>query len=170
MTDKNLKPLELLENDGILIGEVNFKPNRAIIIAFIAALALILTRHPLAIVLAAFILGIALYVHYNVKDRKTVGVYDNYLIVYGSENPELARRIDFEDIVEWECKTNQNGADAVMLKLNDEEVIYKDTFQLPLAAKLLRKALPAKDSRKIKEEKNKNKKLKFDNPFKRFKK
>ena len=59
MTDKNLKPLELLENDGTLIGEVNFKPNRAIIIAFIAALALTLTRHPLAIVLAAFILGIA---------------------------------------------------------------------------------------------------------------
>lgn len=170
MSNKSLKPLELIDNDGQLIGEVFYKPHRAIIFGSITALLLAITRQPLAILLGVFVLALSLYVHYIIKDRKTLGVYDSYIIVYASDNPNLVRKISFDDIEEWDCKANENGVDAFMIKLIDQEVIYKDTFQLPKAFKLLRKVLPLKETRKIEEEKYKKKKLKFDNPLKYFKK
>ncbi len=170
MNDKILLPIEKLDNTGTLVGEVFYKPTKAIIYVSLAALLLALTRNWLAILLGVFILGVALVVNYIIKDRITLGIYQDYVIVYASEDPTLARKISYSELAEWDCKTDAAGADAIMLKLVDGEIIYKDTFQAPVAFRLLRQALPEKETRKIKAEQEKKKKLKFDNPFKRWNK
>ena len=166
--EKNEQKLDDIMNEGTLIGEVWYKPQRAVILSCILAFLLILTGNILAICLAIFTLAISLFVNHAVKDYKTVDVYDSYLIVYSSEDG-MARKILFDDIEEWVCKNGTNAADALKVDLKDGEVIYKNTFQIGKLLRYMNKALPDKEAKKVQEEKNKDKKLKFSWPFKKKK-
>ena len=170
MENKEYRTIENLDRTGNLIGKVGYKPRHAIIISCIAAGLLCLTMNWIAILLAAFIILISLFVNHLVKERLTMEIYDQYILLFDSDDNNLVRKIDYADIVEWGCKNSENAADALMLKLSDEEVVYKNTFQIGKALRFLNKVIPDKEERRIQEEKNKEKKLKFSMPKWPFKK
>lgn len=156
-----------IENNGSLIKEIFYKPQTATIICCIVAVLFIATMKTYAIILGVFILAIAVFVIFKIKDYKTLGIYDTYVIVYSTEDPNYGRRVEMDEITEWCCKNSQGMSDAVMLRLNTGEVIYKDTFQTNKAFKALDKIIPSKETQAIKAAENKKKKLKFSWPFKK---
>ena len=149
---------------GTLIGNVGYKPQYTIIITCVFAALLCLTRNILAIGIAVFMAAFALFVNRSVKERKSVDVYKEFLIVYDSEDESKAQKIDVDDIVEWGCKSGTTGADALWVKLKDEREIFKNTFQIGKMFRCMNKCLPDKESAAIREEESKNKKLKFSLP------
>lgn len=168
--DKSLfQKLDTIDNNGKLIGEVWYKPHTTIIICGVIAILLIFTRNIAAIILALCVAVIVFFVNTRIKDHKALGVYDEYVLVYFTDDPEYARKINYSDIAEWTCKNGTTGDDAMMFQLADGELVYKNTFQISKAMRLMNKVLPDKESKKVQEMKNKEKKLKFDWPFKKRK-
>jgi len=149
---------------GTLIGTAGYKPQYAVILTCIGAALLCLTRNWIAIGLAGFLTAISLFVNYKVQERKTVGIYKEFLIIYDSDDDNKAQKINLDDIVEWTCKNGTSSADALYIKLKDGKEIYKNTFQIGKMFRCMNKCIPDKESARIKEEENKNKKLKFSIP------
>ncbi len=162
-------PIGEIKNEGKLIQEIFYKPKGATVVCLLVGLCFIVTLHPAAIALGIFILAVALFVIFKIKNYKTIGVYDRYLIIYATKDQNYARRIELDEIQEWTVKSGEGISDALMLKLQDGEVLFKDTFQIGLVYKSLNKVIPEKETRKIREEANKKKKLKFSWPFKKRK-
>ena len=167
--DEKYLPIAEVDLDGELVGSVMYKTKLAPILCSIVAVALCLTLNWILILFAIFILGLAFFITKYVKDQKVADIYDTFIIVY-LEDEGLARRIDYDNVVEWTCKHNDSGVDAIMLILEDGETIYKDTFAISKAYKMLNKLIPLKESRKVKEAKDRKFKLKFQNPFAKWKK
>ena len=162
-------PIGEIENKGTLIGEIFYKPKMPTIICVVVGIVCVASLKPVAVALGAFILAVAVFVIFKIKDYKTIGIYDSYLIVYSTKDPNYARRIEFNDIVEWTCKSSEGISDALMLKLKSGEILYKDTFQTSLVYKTMNRVIPEKETRKVREAESKKKKLKFSWPFKKKK-
>lgn len=163
-------PADTIENRGNLIAEINFKPKSAPIICIIAGVVFIITLHPLAVGLGIFIIAMTIFVGVKVKDYRTMGIYDRCLILYSTEDPSLARRIEYDDIEEWTCKSGKNSTDALYIKMKSGEIVYKNTFQISAVYRSLNKVIAKKESREVQAERNRNTKLKFSFPFRRKKK
>lgn len=164
-----VSPLNEIENNGQLIANVYYKPNTATYICIVVSIAFILTLNPLAMFLGVFVLGIAAFVTFKIKDRITLGIYDTYLIMYSTDDQSMAQRFEYDQIAEWNCKSGTGISDALMLRLIDGQVIYKDTFQTSKVFKAFNKVIPKKETYAIREEENKKTKLKFSLPFKKKK-
>jgi len=159
------------EQLGSFIGEVGYKPKWALIICCVIGVALCLTMNWIAILFGVMLAGISLFLNYKVKEYKVMGIYDQGILLYPNPNKkeDSIRRIHFDEIAEWTVKSGANSADALMIQRADNEILYIVTFQTGKAANFLNKVIPNKESRKIQEEKNKQKAVKFKWPFKKRK-
>lgn len=167
---KDYIPENEITGCGNCIKNIMFKPKSAPIICGVFALLLLLIRSWISIALAIFTIAMVLYVALKVDDYKTISIYDNCIVLYDTKQPELARKIDYADVVEWTVKASEGASDALMLKLSSGEILYKDTFQVSLVYKELNKLMPEKESRAIQAEKNKQTSAKFKFRFPKFKK
>lgn len=165
--NSNYVLVEDMEQEGTLIGSVMYKPYVAIVVSAIVGVLFILTGNWIAIIAGIVFFGIVILVYVNVKDRKTVDVYDEYLILYHTDEPEYGRRIDYYEIAEWTIKNGSSSSDSLMIRLKDGEVIYKDTFLSGKVYRYVNKAIPQLETRYLQAEENKKKKLKFRWPFKK---
>ncbi|MFI3283584.1 MAG: hypothetical protein R3Y57_00725 [Erysipelotrichaceae bacterium] len=170
--DEEYQPVNEIEIDEPLVAEIGFKPLYASYICLIVGILLIITGFTIAMMLGAFFILISLFVHFALKDYKTMDIYETYLILYDTADVSLAKKVMFDDIVEWNCKNSEKTTDALMLKFGEFDVIYKDTFQANKVYKVLYKLIREKETYVIKEEENKKKKLVFRGfkGFDRFKK
>ena len=144
--NKEYVELNSLELTGKHICDVNYKPTSTLIIGFIFALAMLLTRHLYGVILAVFVFAYTVFVSKTVKDYRTLSIYDTYVLVSEIDNSSKVRKICYEDVEEWTCKNNEGKANCVMFKLKDGEVIYKDTFQFNKAFNELNKLMPEKET------------------------
>ncbi len=167
-TNETYVPLEQIDKEGTLVTEVGFKPNNSVYIVGIIGVLFILSLKSLLVVLGGFLVMMALLVKLQVKDYKTMGIYEDFIIFY-SEDQQTARRFDNEDIIQWTIKQGQGGADALMLVLNDEEEVYKNTFQTSKVYKALSNIMKSKEEKEIKLKKEEDKKYTISNPFNRKK-
>ena len=166
MSERNSKaiPVEEIVREGDPLARIRYIANTATIISLIFGGLLCVTLNWGFVISGLLIIALTILVKINVRDYQVLDIYDDYLIVYELDTA-YARRIAITDIKEWTGKPGKAGADAVMLILNDGEVIYKDTFMISKAYRTLNKIMPEKESQAIKDEENKKTKLKFDIPF-----
>ena len=160
----NIKPENEIEREGNLLAQIGFKSNTALIASVIFGLLLCATMIWGLIIAGVVVLALAVFVQMKVKDYKVMDIYDTNLIIYDLDDNN-AFRLELSKVKEWTCKHGGAGADAIMLTLDNGEVIYKDTFLLGKAYRNLNKVMPEKESQALKDEENKKSKLKFDIPF-----
>ena len=156
--------IDNISRDGDLRLALKYKPRLAYFTCLAVGCLLCITLHWAAIVMGLFLICLAVFMELTVKDYQVMDIYENFLIVYDLEN-DKARRIEFDDIVEWTCKHGMTNADSVMIKLQDGEYIYKDSFLSNRAYRVLNKLMPKKESQIVKDKENAKSKLKFDIPF-----
>lgn len=159
--NKNFVELSSLELTGNHICDINYKPMSTLIIGLICGVILIATLNVYAIILGIFVLVYTAFVTKTVKDYRTLSIYDTYVLISDLDNENKVRKINYDDVVEWTCKNNDGKANCVMFKLNDGEVIYKDTFQFNKAFNELNKLMPEKETMAIKRERLRKVEMKF---------
>ena len=152
--------------DGQMVVTINYKPKTAYMITILVSVALCLSFNWILVAFGVFVLALSCFVLFYVKDHKVMDIYDYYVLIYNLDN-DMVRRINYEEVTEWTCKHGETGADAIMLKLVDEEVIYKDTFHTGKAYRAFNKIMPEKESQARKDAESAKTKLKFSNPFKK---
>jgi len=158
------QPEDTIVREGNLLATINYLPQTAFIICGILGVLLCVTWLWGLVILGIFIIVLTIFVKIYVKDYKVVDVYDTNLIIYALDSDEV-RRVDFDSVTEWTCKKGTSGADSLMFKLSDGEVIYKDTFMIGKAYRVINKLMPDKESQAIRDRENAKKKLKLDIPF-----
>ena len=166
MSEKNSKaiPVEEIIPEGDPLAKIRYVSSTATIISLIFGVVLCATLNWGFVISGLLIIALTILVKINVRDYPVLDIYDDHLIVYELDTA-YARQIAIADIKEWTGKHGSAGADAVMLTLKDGEVIYKDTFMIAKAYRILNKIMPDKESQAIKDEENKKTKIKFDIPF-----
>jgi len=155
--------VEQIEINGQHIGDVKFKPTTPIYLMAVVAFALLFVPSIFARILAVFIGVVDSFVYFKVKDKLTIGVYTDCVLVYDNDG-EKAYKINNSDIENYDTGLTQQY--KVFIKLKNEQCIYKETYRMDQAQKYLKKALPKKTTAEVKKEKNKNIKL---DPIKGFK-
>lgn len=168
VNDTKMVMLEEIQDCGNFIMDVFYKPKGAPIVCGIISILLIITLNWIAIILGVFVLAIILFVQFKIEDYKTMTIYDRSVVIYDTHDLNKARKVCYEDVEEWTVKSSEGISDAVMLKLKDGEVVYKDTFQTSIAYKQLNKIMPEKESRAVQAEKNKQRSAKFKFKFPSF--
>lgn len=163
MNNENSKyiSVEELTDCGSLIKEISYKPKTAPYVCAGLAAVLLITMNWIAIILGIFIIAFILFVTFKIEDYRTLTIYDQCIVVYDRKNLDLARKITYDEVEEWTVKSAEGITDALMLKLKDGDVIYKDTFQTSDVYKALKKIIPMKETREVRAEKNRQKKVKF---------
>lgn len=160
--------IQELNITGTPLRSIFFKNNNSSVIVIIAGILLIMLRKPASIVLGIFCIALALFVWFKVGDAKVIDIYRDFLIIYSDKDPNKAIKVNMDEIEEWAIKNNSGGNDAVMVKLNSGETIFKDTFQLGRFYKVMFDIIPERESRQIQMAKNREQKLEFHNPFKKW--
>ena len=164
--DEKYLPLDQFISDENLNATVMYKPKLAYYMGMIfgALLCFAVVIHWSFALFGLFILSLSWLVGYFIQDYKVLAIYDTYVLVYDTEAVK-ARKVTYEEIVEWGCKHGKSGADSIMFKLKDDEVIYKDTFLSTKAYHTLNKLIPEKESQAVKDKENTKTKLQFRVPF-----
>jgi len=164
--EEKYTPEKELTRDGDLRLRVMYKSKKALYFGLAAGAVFCLTMLWPLVLMGVFILSLTGFVQYSIKDYIVVDIYDTNVIIYDLTN-ELARKVAYDDIVEWTCKHGTSSADTIMFKLKDGEYIYKDTFLFGKAYREFNKIMPKKESQAVRDVENSTKKLQFRNPFKR---
>lgn len=159
--NKEYVELSSLELTGNHICDINYKPNRTLIGAFVFAALMVITMNIYCVIIGVFVLIYAVFVYKTVEDYRTLSIYDTYVLITELDNPEKVRKINYDDVEEWTCKNNEGKANCVFFKLKDGEMIYKDTFQFNQAYNELNKIMPEKESMAIKRERQRKVQMKF---------
>ncbi len=129
---------------------IRLKPTGTIAIMFIVSVVLIITQVMVLMLLGAFFLGFCILSYFFGKDRKVIDVFEEYVIVYDNENPEIGYKINFSDITEWRFHTVANGADYMLINLENEGYITIDSYNSQKVAKYFMNKIPDKEyNRKI---------------------
>ena len=158
---------EELEISGEILKRIMYRPKFAIYFCSALGLALCLSLNLLLIGLGLGIIALSIFVYTRLEDHKVLDIYNGFLVVYNIDDEALARKIVFDDIEEWGLKNSEMGVDAIMIRLKDGELIYKDTFSIAKAYRQLEKLMKDKSSRAVKERESRKTRLKFRNPFKK---
>lgn len=168
VNDTKMVPVDEILDCGTLVKEVFYKPKSAPYICAIFSLLLVITLNWVAIILGVFVFAFVLFVSFKIEDYKTMNIYDRCIVIYDTHDLNKARKVNYEDVEEWTVKSSEGISDALMLKLKNGDVVYKDTFQTGIAYKELNKIMPEKESRAVQAEKNKKRSAKFKFKFPSF--
>ncbi len=158
-----------LDTNGEYVKSVYFKNKTSSIIILITGLLLFLIKSIYAYLLGAFGICVALFVLFKIEDHKAFDIYKGFLIIYTNDEGTKGFRVDFDDIAEWTTRSNVSGVDAIMIRLKNGQLFYKNTFQLGRFYETMMRLLPEKESRVMAMEKNRQKEWNF-HPIKTIKK
>ena len=157
---------EQLAELGKPLAEISYKQKSAVYVVVVLSLLLCITLRWELVVLGVILLLMAMYVAFKVPDRKVIDIYDSFLIVYDFEGA-LGEKIDYDNIVEWSCRSDQTGNSGIILRLDNGEVISKDTFMVTKAYRSFNKVIKEKESRAVAEANKTKSKYTIRNPFKK---
>ena len=157
MDNKELKYLNIEEvkSEGNFIRAISFKPKMPIVVTGVAGIALLFVNNIFARILGAFFILLAFFVFKEIEDYKVMDIFDKGIMIYGDKKAKLACFIPFEMIQEWSVNRD-NGHDTVEIKLAENNIIYKDTFEASKVYKTLYSLLKEKEKNYIKAQKSKH--------------
>lgn len=136
MNESLYKPREEVQPAGNFVKNIGFRPKKAPIFSIIIGLALLLFRNFYASILGIFFIAMALFVLFEVKERKVMDIFDQGIMLYGDHEAKMACFIGFDRIREWGVD-HKNGHDTLEFDLDDGNVIYVDTFEADSAFRVL---------------------------------
>ena len=146
--------VEEVKTEGTFLCAVNFKPKMPIIICAVLGLLLLLIDNFICRLLGAFVILFAFFVFKEVNDYKVMDIFDKGVMFYGDKDAKLACFVPFNRISQWNID-RENGHDTVEFTLDDNKVIYKDTFEASKAYRVLYKLIKEKEKNYIRAQKNK---------------
>ena len=146
MEDKYIKTDEI-EITGNLVRRVMFKNPIPAIATIVAGAALFLLKDTATTIIGIVLIIAALYYIFIARDRHTVDVYDDSLVIYNEDDQTLARKIMYDDIYEWSFFDSNVKNSCIILTLNDYSTITTTTFQLSKYFNALRTTIPEKELR-----------------------
>ena len=146
MEDKYVKASEI-EITGSLVKSVMFKNPVPAIATAIAGAALFFLKDTATTVIGIILIVAALYYIFIVKDRHTVDVYDDSVVIYSENDQTLAKKIMYDDIFEWSFFDSNVKNSCIILTLNDYSTVTTTTFQLSKYFNALRTTIPEKELR-----------------------
>ena len=159
--------VENIKVGGTLDRQVKYKPYFAIVICAIAGVAICFMSGIWSKILGIFFIVMAGLVQYLIQDRVTMDIYDCGVVLYDSDDVSKATYLPYEEMAMFEG-VSENGASSVKFTMANGQVFYKDTFVTGEVLRGLRKFIPKKEARVIREEENRKKGgLVFKNPFKK---
>lgn len=158
--------VESLNLTGKLEKKVHYRSNISIAVCALFGIAILFAPSIIAKILGVFFIIMAIVVVALVKDVPTLDVYDDGVLVYYTKDQSMGVFLPFDKMVEFEGK-NDNGAEAIKFVMDNEQIIFKDTFNTGDALRAIRKNAQDKEKREIlKKEFEQN--LAESNPFKRL--
>ena len=171
MDELKYQNIEDVKTQGNFYKAINFKPKMAPIVCSIIGLALLFVNSLIARILGAFFILLSLVVFKELKDYKVMDIFDKGILVYGDRENKLACFIPFDLIKEWSINRD-NGNDTVELKLNDDSIVMKNTFESNKVYNALTYLIKEKDKNYIRAQKNKLLSIPetFENIKKKYKK
>ncbi len=146
MEDKYIKVSEI-EITGNLVKQVMFKNPIPAIATAITGAALFLLKDTATTVIGIVLIIAALYYIFIAKDRHTVDVYDDSVVIYSENDQTMARKIMYDDIYEWSFFDSNVKNSCIILTLNDYSTVTTTTFQLSKYFNALRTTIPDKELR-----------------------
>ena len=146
MEDKYIKTDEI-EITGNLVRRVMFKNPIPAIATIVAGASLFLLKDTATTIIGIVLIIAALYYIFIARDRHTVDVYDDSLVIYNENDQTLARKIMYDDIYEWSFFDSNVKNSCIILTLNDYSTITTTTFQLSKYFNALRTTIPEKELR-----------------------
>ncbi len=146
MEDKYVKASEI-EITGNLVKQVMFKNPIPAIATAITGAALFLLKDTATTVIGVVLIIAALYYIFIARDRHTVDVYDDSVVIYSENDQTLARKIMYDDIFEWSFFDSNVKNSCIILTLNDYSTVTTTTFQLSKYFNALRTTIPDKELR-----------------------
>lgn len=146
--------VEEVKHEGNFVCAVSFKPKMPIIICAVLGLALLFIDNLICRLLGAFVIIFAFFVFKEVEDYKVMDIFDKGIMVYGDKEAKLACFVAFDKISQWNID-RENGHDTVELTLDDNKVIYKDTFEASKVYRALYRLIKEKEKNYIRAQKNK---------------
>lgn len=155
-----------IELKGHLDRKIHYRSNFSIWSCLIAGIAIMLIPGWISKILGLFFVLMALGVYFYVPDRPTLDIYDDGVVVYHSDQLDLAMFLPYENIVEFEGNNN-NGAETIRFLMDNQQVIIKETFNTGDALRGLRKYIQPKEAREIKRKEFEEKSASM-NPFKKW--
>lgn len=157
------KKITDIEIYGKLEKQIGYKPFGAIIVGIVAGIGLIALRNVSAIILGCFFLIIGLVTLFLTKDYKTMDIYDTGVLIYNSDDLNLAIFLPYDEIEQWTIKRDNGANEAIYFRLYDGKEIYKNTFQSAKAFRCLRDYISDKEKMNLK---GKQVSSKISSPFK----
>ena len=146
MEDKYVKASEI-EITGNLVKQVMFKNPIPAIATAITGAALFLLKDTATTVIGIVLIIAALYYIFIARDRHTVDVYDDSVVIYSENDQTMARKIMYDDIYEWSFFDSNVKNSCIILTLNDYSTVTTTTFQLSKYFNALRTTIPEKELR-----------------------
>lgn len=146
---------DIVEN-GRLITTATSKPIAAIIVSFIAGIALIFFLHNVGGYAAgAVMIAMSLYVNWKAANHKVLEIYDDAVILYSENDSTRAVRIPVAEIKEWEV--NVKGKYIVQFLLNSGQIYTGHSYQSERLQENLQKVMPGRNSFDIRMEERRKK-------------
>lgn len=151
---------------GTLDRKIHFRSNISIVVCLAFGIAIFFVPSIIAKILGVFFVVMALAVLALVKDKPTIDIYDDGVLLHHPEDLSKAMFLPYEKIIEFEGK-NENGAEAIQFVMDNGQSIYKDTFNTGNALRGIRKYIQQKETREIKK-KEFEETVAAANPFKKW--
>jgi len=158
--------VESLHLSGNLVKKVHYRSNVAIVTCAVFGALLLFVPSIIARILGLFFIGMSAAVLYLVKDVPTLDVYDDGVLIYNTKNQSEGIFLPYERMTEFEGK-NENGAEAIKFVMDNEQIIFKDTFNTGEALRAIRKYNQDKEKREILR-RDFQQKMDASNPFKKL--
>ena len=140
-------PVDQIEITGTLEKRVMFKNPIPAYATALTGAAMFLLKNTTTTVIGILLIICALCYIFLVKDRNTVDVYDDCVVVYDEKDAKLARKIMYDEITEWSFFDSNVRNSCIILTLSDNTQIATTTFQLAKYFNALRKTIPQKELR-----------------------
>ena len=140
-------PVEQIEVTGNLVNRVMFKNPIPAYATALTGAAMFLLKNTTTTVIGVLLIICALCYIFLIKDRHTVDVYDDCVVLYDEKDERLARKIMYDEITEWSFFDSNVRNSCIILTLGDNTQIATTTFQLAKYFNSLRKTIPQKELR-----------------------
>jgi hypothetical protein len=130
--------------EGILEGALNLRPNSSLVFATLLAALLIYTRYWLSIVIGVILLVIVILALIVIKDYKVIEFYNDALYLINQTDHNLAYQVKYDEVSEWITDAENR---KVYLTFTDGSKIEFETMRSMRAYSLFNKVMPDKKAK-----------------------
>lgn len=137
---------------------IMYKMNYKVFILGMLFLMLIVSFNNITRIIGIIFVIITCYVYFRTKNQKVMEIYDDSIVLYDTDDSNKVIYISFDNLFSYTCNRYEKGFNTVVLRTNDGDVIYCETFETNKVNRALNKLIPEKEehSQSLNDYQNKN--------------